>query len=97
MPATRPTPARSTRAQARRPRAPSPLKPVSLAELKAMGATVNVPTAAAALGIGRATLYDAIAAGESPVRTLRVRKRLKVITASVIELLEPAGAKAGAA
>ena len=75
MPATRPARA------ARRRRAPSPLAPVSLADLKA-----GPP----ALGVGRATLYDALARGERPVQVITVGRRMKVLTHSVIALLDPA-------
>jgi predicted DNA-binding transcriptional regulator AlpA len=48
-----------------------------------------------ALGVARATAYELVAAGEFPVRIIPVGHRLKVVTASLLELLEarpPAGA-----
>lgn len=86
-----------TTARPHRRRAPSPLAPVSLAELRAGPAAVDVVTAAAAMGVGRATLYDALRRGERPVQVITVGTRMKVLTASLIALLDPADARAGAA
>ena len=65
------------------PRAPT------LAKLRQMPPTVDVGVAAACLGMGRATAYAAIDAGEFPARMIRVsRRRLRVVTASLIALLD---------
>ena len=69
---------------------------VTLAQLRKMPAAIDVTTAAAALDVGRSTLYAAIRAGDCPVRVLHVRTRMKIVTASVIELLEPSASQAGA-
>jgi hypothetical protein len=50
--------------------------------------TVSVPRAASALGVGRATLYEAIRIGNSPVKTVTVLGRIVVLTADLIRLLE---------
>jgi hypothetical protein len=49
---------------------------------------VDVTTAARALGVGRATLYEAIRVGESPVKTITVRRRVVVLTADLVRVLE---------
>jgi predicted DNA-binding transcriptional regulator AlpA len=75
-------------------RAPRPGKTLTLAEVRKLPAACRVEDAAAALGVGRATAYELIAAGTFPARVLPVGRRLKVVTASLIELLEarpPAG------
>jgi excisionase family DNA binding protein len=66
----------------------APAGPVTLAQLRRGPAAVDVTTAAAALGIGRSTLYDAIRAGHSPVRVIPVGRRRKVVTAELVALLE---------
>jgi hypothetical protein len=53
--------------------------------------TVPVAKGARALGIGRATLYEAIRTGSSPVKTITVRRRIVVLTADLIRVLEGAG------
>ena len=61
---------------------------LTLREIRKLPATIDVPTAARALGIGRATLYEAIRVGESPVKTISVRHRIVVLTADLIRVLE---------
>jgi hypothetical protein len=63
------------------------MTPVTLAELAAGPPTVDVETAAAALGVGRSTLYEWIRLGQAPVRTISVRHRHRVVTASLLRLL----------
>jgi predicted DNA-binding transcriptional regulator AlpA len=62
-----------------------------VAGLRAAGPTLDVPLAAKALGVSRQTLYTAIAQGRAPVRTIRVLGRIKVLTESVVDLLEGRG------
>ena len=64
------------------------MSPVSVAELRTMPGTVSVEVAAAALGVGRSTCYQAIANDEVPFRTVVVGRRIKVLTATLIELLD---------
>lgn len=66
------------------------MAPPTLADVKDWPATVNVPKAAAALGCSRSQLYDLIARGEAPVKTLSYGRRHVVITASLVRLLEAA-------
>lgn len=56
--------------------------------LRRSGPTMDVPAAAAALGVGQSTLYAAVKEGRAPVRTIRVLGRVKVLTESVIDLLQ---------
>ena len=89
MPRNPATPGRPNRHQAT----------LTLAQVRKLPATCRDEDAAAALGIGRATAYDLIAAGKFPARILPVGRAKKVVTASLIELLEarPAAGRAGAA
>ena len=48
----------------------------------------SVPVAAEVIGVSRATLYTAVKTGQAPVRTIKVLGRIKVVTESVIALLE---------
>jgi hypothetical protein len=60
---------------------------LTLREVRKLPATVDVATAASALGVGRATLYEAIRTGGSPVKTLSVQRRIVVLTADLIRVL----------
>jgi predicted DNA-binding transcriptional regulator AlpA len=70
---------------------------LTLREIRRLPATVDVPTAARALGVGRSTLYEAIRLGSSPVKVITVQRRVVVLTASLINVLEGGGdhARAG--
>jgi excisionase family DNA binding protein len=61
---------------------------LTLDQIRKLPATIDVATAAQALGIGRATLYEAIRTGQSPVKTLGVQRRIRVLTADLIRVLE---------
>ena len=69
---------------------------LTLREVRKLPATVDVATAASALGIGRSTLYEAIRLGESPVKTIEVRRRVVVLTADLLRVLEGGGDGAAA-
>lgn len=60
----------------------------TLDEVRRWPATVAVQDATRALGIGRSYGYALAATDELPVRTIRVGGRIRVITASLIALLE---------
>jgi hypothetical protein len=60
---------------------------MSLAEVLALPATVNVVTAARALGIGHNKAYDLIKAGQFPVRTLSMGSTVRIPTAALWEAL----------
>ena len=64
---------------------------MTLAQVRQLPATVDVPTAASALGISRSTLYEAIRLGSSPVKTLTVQRRVVVITADLIRVVGGGG------
>ena len=55
--------------------------------MRKLPATVDVPTAARALGVGRSTLYEAIRLGSSPVKTLAVQRRVVVLTSDLLRVL----------
>jgi hypothetical protein len=65
-------------------------KGLTLAQVRKLPATVDVGTAARALGISRAGLYEAIRAGQSPVKTISVKRRIVVLTADLTRVLEGA-------
>ncbi|WP_240677572.1 helix-turn-helix domain-containing protein [Actinacidiphila soli] len=60
---------------------------MSLDEVLALPATVNVVTAARALGIGHNKAYDLIKAGQFPVRTLTMGSTVRIPTAALWEAL----------
>lgn len=47
-------------------------------QVRAVGATTDVPTAGAVLGIGRTTAYQLVQAGQFPVPVLRLGRRIVV-------------------
>jgi len=56
-------------------------------ELRSLPPVVDVPTAAAVLGIGRSAAYELIRCGTWPTPTLRLGKLIRIPTASLLELL----------
>jgi hypothetical protein len=62
----------------------------TLDEVRAWPATVGVPQAATALGVSRSYLHELIKCGKAPVKTLPLEGRHRVITASLVQLLEAA-------
>jgi predicted site-specific integrase-resolvase len=60
---------------------------MTLAQVRRLPATTDVPTAAKALGISRAGLYEAIRTGRSPVKTLSVGRRIVVLTADLVRVV----------
>jgi excisionase family DNA binding protein len=60
----------------------------TLDEIRAWPATISVPQAATALGISHRHLYELIKRGESPVKLAPLGARKRVITASLVRLLE---------
>ncbi|MCI3240235.1 helix-turn-helix domain-containing protein [Streptomyces spinosisporus] len=67
-----------------------PVTVPTLDEVRAWPATVSVPKAATALGISKSYLHDLIKRNESPVKVLPLDGRHRVITASLVRLLEAA-------
>ena len=60
----------------------------TLSEIRAWPATVDVAAAARALGVSRSHAYALVERGEFPAKVLPVGHRLRVITASLIAILE---------
>lgn len=56
-------------------------------DLLALPATIDLPTAARALGIGRNQAYDLAALGEFPCKVLKLGKRYKVVTSDLLQML----------
>jgi Helix-turn-helix domain len=67
---------------------------LTLAQIKRWPPTVPVEDGARALGVSRSAAYAAIAAGEFPVATIRVSRRLRVLTADLVRVLEGHGGQA---
>jgi hypothetical protein len=55
--------------------------------VRGLGATVDVETAGAILGIGRSKSYELAKADQFPVRLLRIGRRYLVPTPAILELL----------
>jgi len=68
----------------------------TLAQIRRWPASVNVAQGAEALGVSRSALYQAIADGTSPVETIMVGQRIKVLTSSLVSVLEGNPSKAAA-
>jgi predicted DNA-binding transcriptional regulator AlpA len=64
------------------------MKPPTLAELRNGPPTLDVATAAAALGCSRSGAYEHIRLGTFPVRTITAGGRIRVLTASLLRILE---------
>ncbi|MFE7803315.1 DNA-binding protein [Streptomyces sp. NPDC057430] len=62
----------------------------TLADVRKWPATVGVTETAEALGISRAYLYDLVKRGQAPVRVLTFGTKHRVVTASIVALLEAA-------
>lgn len=69
----------------------------TLAQIRKWPASVNVETAALALGISRASLYTAIAEDRSPVEVIIVGRRKKILTHSLVSVLTGTGLHAESA
>jgi hypothetical protein len=71
---------------------------VTLAEIKrSWPPAVNVEDSALAFGMSRASAYQAIADGTFPVATIRVNRRIRVLTADLVRVLEGSGQAARSA
>ncbi|QJS13224.1 helix-turn-helix domain-containing protein [Streptomyces argyrophyllae] len=62
----------------------------TLNEVRKWPATVPVTDAARAIGCSRSQLYELIRRGEAPVKVLSFGTRHRVVTASLVRLLEAA-------
>lgn len=61
--------------------------PPTIDDIRQWPATVDVPTAGQAFGIGRTHAYDLARRGEFPVRVVKVGRRHRVITSELLTLL----------
>ncbi|WP_327319288.1 helix-turn-helix domain-containing protein [Streptomyces sp. NBC_01235] len=62
----------------------------TLDEVRTWPATVGVPEAARAIGVSKSHLYDMVRRGEAPVTVLTFGARHRIVTASLVRLLEGA-------
>ena len=77
------------------PRWPAPAAG-TLAQLKRNAPpTLSPEETAPWLGVSRSTLYEWIRTGQFPAKVITVKRRHRVVTASLIRLLEDGGAAAG--
>ena len=60
----------------------------TLEEIRAWPATHPVPRSCEALGISQSWGYELIKAGDFPCRVITIRSRSRVVTASLLKLLE---------
>jgi excisionase family DNA binding protein len=61
---------------------------LSMREIRNLPATIDATTAAAVLGVSRSTVYEWLRTGAFPGRAISVRHRHRIVTESLIELLE---------
>lgn len=71
-------------------------RPITLAQIRKWPPTCNIEDAARALGVSRSSLYMAVREGVAPVTVITVRRRQKVLTSSLVDLLEGKDAKVSA-
>ena len=68
---------------------------MTVQELRALPAVVDVPTAAVALEIGRTAAYELVRSGDWPTPIVRLGHCIRIPTAPLLELLglstDPAG------
>ena len=64
-------------------------------ELTALPAVLDVPTAAAALGLSRTAAYDLIRTGDWPTPVFRLGRLIRIPTAPLLELLGIDGRSGG--
>ncbi|MDX3578668.1 DNA-binding protein [Streptomyces sp. FL07-04A] len=62
----------------------------TLDEIRGWPATVGVPEAARAMGVSKSQLYELIKRDKAPVKVLSFGTRHRVVTASIVRLLEAA-------
>jgi hypothetical protein len=75
---------------------PSMSTPITIGQLRAMPATVDLMTAASALGLGRTKAYELAKHGQFPCRVIRIGDTYRIPTAGLLDLLgishtEPTG------
>jgi len=63
------------------------MTPITITQLRAMPATVDLLTAARALGLGRTKAYELAKRGQFPCRVIRIGEIYRIPTAGLLELL----------
>lgn len=63
------------------------MTPITISQLRAMPATVDLMTAAAALGLGRTKAYELAKHGQFPCRVIRIGDTYRIPTAGLLDLL----------
>jgi len=63
------------------------MTPITITQLRAMPATVDLLTAARALGLGRTKAYELAKHGQFPCRVIRIGEIYRIPTAGLLELL----------
>jgi hypothetical protein len=61
---------------------------VTLARIRRWPPTCSIEQAAEACGVSRSSLYQAVREGTAPLAIIRVRRRQRVLTSSLIDLLQ---------
>lgn len=69
---------------------PSGRKVPTISEIRSWGATCSIEQYGAAMGVSRAHAYNTIKDGTAPVRTIPLGSRTRVVTSSLLALLEGA-------
>jgi hypothetical protein len=69
----------------------------TLREVRGWPAAVDVADAARALGVSRASAYQSISEGTFPAEVIRVNRRMRVLTADLLRVLEGTGHQAASA
>src|SRR3954449_5547980 len=62
--------------------------PLNVDDLLALPPVIDVPTAAAVLGIGRTSAYELIRSGSWPTPVLHLGKSIRVPTAALLKLVQ---------
>lgn len=61
---------------------------LTMKQIRELPATVDAETGGAAFGISRSTAYEALRRGTFPARAIKVNGTWRIITASILEVLE---------
>ena len=70
--------------------------PMTVDDVRALPAVVDLPTAAAVLGLGRSAAYELVRTGGWPTPVLRLGRLIKIPSAPLVALLCVDGAAARA-
>lgn len=73
----------------------TPRAAITLDDIRSWPPTVDIPTASKPLGISRSYGFELAKRGEFPCRVITVGNRLRVVTASLLALLDDDEREAG--